>query len=107
LKQLIIQSQAAQEADEVAKWYEDQFPGLGVEFLLELDVALGRVINNPDIYQPVYEDARRVLVRRFPYAAYLFRKQILFRLLQFFINPETRMFGNLEYLSGDAYPHNE
>lgn len=70
MKQLIIQSQAAQEADEVAKWYEDQFPGLGVEFLLELDVALGRVINNPDIYQPVYEDARRVLVRRFPYAAY-------------------------------------
>jgi plasmid stabilization system protein ParE len=70
LKQLIIQLQATQEADEAAKWYEDQFPGLGIEFLLELDAALGRVINNPDIYQPVYEDARRVLVRRFPYAAY-------------------------------------
>ena len=63
MKQLIIQLQATQEADKVAKWYEDQFPGLGVEFLLELDTALGRVINNPDIYQPVYEDARRVLVR--------------------------------------------
>ena len=70
MKQLIIQLQATQEADEAAKWYEDQFPGLGIEFLLELDAALGRVINNPDIYQPVYEDARRVLVRRFPYAAY-------------------------------------
>lgn len=70
MKQLIIQLQATQEADKVAKWYEDQFPGLGVEFLLELDAALGRVINNPDIYPPVYEDARRVLVRRFPYAAY-------------------------------------
>ena len=70
MKQLIIQLQATQEADEAAKWYEDQFPGLGIEFLLELDAALGRVINNPDMYQPVYEDARRVLVRRFPYAAY-------------------------------------
>ena len=70
MKQLIIQLKATQEADEAARWYEDQFPGLGIEFLLELDAALGRVINNPDIYQPVYEDARRVLVRRFPYAAY-------------------------------------
>ena len=70
MKQLIIQLQATQEADEAAKWYEDQFPGLGIEFLLELDAALSRVINNPNIYQPVYEDARRVLVRRFPYAAY-------------------------------------
>jgi plasmid stabilization system protein ParE len=70
LKQLIIQPQATQEADEAAKWYEDQFPGLGIEFLLELDAALSRAKNNPDIYQPVYEDARRVLVRRFPYAAY-------------------------------------
>jgi len=39
LKQLIIQLQATQEADEAAKWYEDQFPGLGIEFLLELDAA--------------------------------------------------------------------
>jgi plasmid stabilization system protein ParE len=70
LKQLIIQLQAAQEADKAAGWYEDQFPGLGVEFLLELDAALGRVRDNPDMYQPVYEDARRVLVRRFPYAVY-------------------------------------
>ncbi|MEE9355441.1 MAG: type II toxin-antitoxin system RelE/ParE family toxin [Methylococcaceae bacterium] len=70
MKQLIIQQQATQEADEAARWYEDQFPSLGVEFLLELDAALYRVIDNPDIYQPVYENARRVLVRRFPYAAY-------------------------------------
>ena len=70
MKQLIIQLQATQEADEAASWYEDQFPGLGVEFLLELDAALGRVRDNPHMYQPVYEDARRVLVRRFPYAVY-------------------------------------
>ena len=70
MKQLIIQPQATQETDEAARWYEDQFPGLGIEFILELDAALHRVKSNPDIYQPVYEDMRRVLVRRFPYAAY-------------------------------------
>ncbi len=70
MKQLIIQLQATQEAEEAARWYEDQFPGLGVEFILELDAALHRVKSNPDIYQPVYEGVRRVLVRRFPYAAY-------------------------------------
>lgn len=68
--QLIIQPQAAQEAGEAARWYEEQLPGLGIEFLLELDTALDRVINHPDIYPPIYRDARRVLVRRFPYAAY-------------------------------------
>ena len=70
MKQLIIQLQATQEADEAARWYEDQFPGLGVEFILELDAALHRVKSNPDIYHPVYEGLRRVLIRRFPYTAY-------------------------------------
>ena len=72
MKKLIIQLQATQEADEAARTYEDQFPGLGVEFILELDAALHRIQSNPDIYQPVYEGVRRVLVRRFPYAAYFF-----------------------------------
>ena len=70
MKKLIIQLQATQEADEAARWYEDQFPGLGVEFIFELDAALHRIQGNPDIYQPVYDGVRRVLVRRFPYAAY-------------------------------------
>jgi len=92
LKQLIIQLQATQEADEAARWYEDQFPGLGIEFLLELDAALCRVINNPDIYQPVYEDARRVLVRRFPYAAYFLVKADTVRVIAILHqsrNPDT------------------
>ncbi|MGB5718766.1 MAG: type II toxin-antitoxin system RelE/ParE family toxin [Gammaproteobacteria bacterium] len=70
MKKLIIQLQATQEADEAARWYEDQFPGLGVEFILELDAALHRIQSNPDIYQPVYDGVRRVLICRFPYAAY-------------------------------------
>ena len=70
MTQLIIQPQAAQEAGEAAGWYEEQLPGLGIEFLLELDAALDRVVNHLDIYPPIYRDARRVLLRRFPYAAY-------------------------------------
>ena len=70
MKKLIIQLQTTQEADEATRWYENQFPGLGVEFILELDAVLHRMQSNPDIYQPVYECVRRVLVRRFPYAAY-------------------------------------
>lgn len=68
--QLIIQPQAAHEAGEAARWYEEQHPGLGIEFLLELDAALDRVLDHSDIYPPMYGEARRVLVRRFPYAAY-------------------------------------
>jgi plasmid stabilization system protein ParE len=48
---------------------------------LELDAALSRVINNPDIYQSVYENVRRVLVRRFPYAAYFISEEDTFQVV--------------------------
>jgi plasmid stabilization system protein ParE len=70
LNKLVIQLQATQEADDTARWYEDQFPGLGAEFILELDAALHRIQSNPEIYQPVYHGVRRILIRRFPVAAY-------------------------------------
>jgi plasmid stabilization system protein ParE len=70
LKPVNVQPRAEAEADEAAAWYEAEQPGLGIEFLLELDAAIERAAEAPLIYAQVFMDARRVLMRRFPFAVY-------------------------------------
>jgi plasmid stabilization system protein ParE len=65
-----VQSRAEADADDAAAWYETEQPGLGIEFLLELDAAIERAAGTPLAYTPVFLDARRVLMRRFPFAVY-------------------------------------
>jgi plasmid stabilization system protein ParE len=70
LKPVNVQPRAEAEADEAAAWYEAEQPGLGIEFLLELDAAIERAAETPLAYAQVFMDARRVLMRRFPFAVY-------------------------------------
>jgi len=70
LKLVNIQPRAEAEADEAAAWYEAEQPGLGIEFLLELDAAIERAAETPLVYAQVFMEARRVLTRRFPFAVY-------------------------------------
>jgi plasmid stabilization system protein ParE len=70
LRAVKIQPHAEAEADEAAAWYEAEQPGLGIEFLLELDAAIEKAAENPLAYAPVFLLARRVLTRRFPFAVY-------------------------------------
>ncbi|NKC13974.1 MAG: type II toxin-antitoxin system RelE/ParE family toxin [Gammaproteobacteria bacterium] len=51
-------------------WYEFQRADLGIEFAVELDVALERIVGGPEKYARQYGEVRRVLLRRFPYAVY-------------------------------------
>ena len=65
-----IQPGAVADVDEAAGWYEKQRAGLGIEFVLEFDAAVGRVTESPGAYAVQHRDVRRILLRRFPYAAY-------------------------------------
>ena len=65
-----IRPEAASDVGEAVEWYEDQRPGLGIEFVLELDAAIERAALNPEAYAIQYQGARRVLIRRFPYSVY-------------------------------------
>jgi plasmid stabilization system protein ParE len=65
-----IQPPAYADAEEAAAWYEEQRTGLGVEFVLELDAAIERAAESPESYAFQHREARRVLLRRFPYAVY-------------------------------------
>ena len=65
-----IQPQAQLEAGQAAVWYETQQTGLGIEFILELDAVVESAAESPEMYAMQFREARRVLVRRFPYAIY-------------------------------------
>ena len=60
-------SPAAQELDDAYQWYEDQLPGLGIEFLAEIDEAVHRITAWPKAQPTLGGPLRRCLVRRFPY----------------------------------------
>lgn len=64
-----VQVRRAAELDvaEAQVWYEKQRSGLGIEFHSEVSQVIDRLAETPLIYQTVYRDLRRVIVRRFPY----------------------------------------
>ena len=51
-------------------WYEQQQPGLGRDFVGELDAVYERLTDNPYAYQDIFHGVRRAVLRRFPYGAF-------------------------------------
>lgn len=50
-----------------ARFYERQAEHLGVEFTAEIEHALSRLAEDPEIGSPMRRGGRKLLVRRFPY----------------------------------------
>jgi plasmid stabilization system protein ParE len=67
---LVVRRQAKADIRSAARRYELQRPGLGREFIAEVDAALNRVAHNPLQYQVLHREARRAVVHRFPYGAF-------------------------------------
>jgi plasmid stabilization system protein ParE len=55
---------------EARDWYEAQLPGLGGQFIVEVDAAFRRAAAAPHRFPKLHGELRRALVRRFPYAIY-------------------------------------
>ena len=51
-------------------WYEGRRPGLGEDFLTCVDACVQAICRHPEMYEVVYADYRRALVRRFPYSVF-------------------------------------
>jgi toxin ParE1/3/4 len=65
-----FRARAQRDVLDAALWYESHRTDLGAQFVLDVDVAVERIIENPNQF-PIYEaPARRVLLSRFPYAVY-------------------------------------
>jgi plasmid stabilization system protein ParE len=56
------------EMNEAARFYELRVPGLGQDFLTEIERCFAQVTSHPESGQAVFQRFRRVLTRRFPFA---------------------------------------
>ena len=63
-------SEATEEISEIRMWYDGQRPGLGEEFLLQLNHALVEIQNRPLSFPRVTSTAHRAILKRFPYCLY-------------------------------------
>lgn len=67
---VVVRHPAKADIRSAARRYELARPGLGREFVTEVDAALSRVVENPLQYQVLHRETRRAIVRRFPYAVF-------------------------------------
>jgi plasmid stabilization system protein ParE len=68
--ELIIRPEAEADALEAFRWYNEQVPGLGQEFLAEIDRAIESILAHPEANRKLYREYRRGLMRRFPYSIF-------------------------------------
>lgn len=59
--------EAEEEFDRAIQYYEEQRPGLGLEFAEEVYGAIARIIEFPKAWTPMSPRTRRCLVHRFPF----------------------------------------
>jgi hypothetical protein len=63
-------AEAALDLERAAFWYESQRSDLGTEFTNAARSLFERIEENPLEFPVVYQDARRALMNRFPFAIY-------------------------------------
>jgi plasmid stabilization system protein ParE len=62
--------EAELEVEAAYGWYEEQWPGLGSQFLLALGAAVIRAAENPLLFPKVARRTHRAVLRRFPYVVF-------------------------------------
>jgi plasmid stabilization system protein ParE len=67
---IVFRRAAKSEFEEAAVRYDEQRPGLGEEFAVEIEQALARAAAAPERYPIAIGDIRRTVARRFPFSVY-------------------------------------
>ena len=67
---VVFRPAARAEFDDAAMWYEDRQPGLGAQFVAEIDRAIELASKHPDRYPIKHRQIRHVRARRFPYSVF-------------------------------------
>jgi plasmid stabilization system protein ParE len=68
MPRLVFRPQAQAELREAQAWYDGLVPGLGLEFAIAVDAAAAGIMRFPLAYPVVHGEARKAVLRRFPYA---------------------------------------
>ncbi|MEQ1842844.1 MAG: type II toxin-antitoxin system RelE/ParE family toxin [Verrucomicrobiales bacterium] len=67
---------ALRELAHAAEFYEEKVPGLGADFIGELDAAIERILQFPEAWGRVSDDFRACHLRRFPYSVIYTRPEV-------------------------------
>jgi plasmid stabilization system protein ParE len=67
---LLVRPEAEADIGDAYAWYQSQQSGLGERFLDELSRCISAIERQPLHFQKVHAEARRALLRRFPYAVF-------------------------------------
>lgn len=67
---IVFRRAAKSEFEDAAVWYDKQRPGLGEEFIIEIEESLASAAVAPQGYPVVFGDIRRTVARRFPFSVY-------------------------------------
>lgn len=68
MKPVIIHSEAREELGSAISYYQEQKAGLGLDFLSEVEQALGKIQRNPNLGESYkVSGLRRYVIQRFPF----------------------------------------
>jgi plasmid stabilization system protein ParE len=67
---IVFRRAAKNEFEDAAVRYDEQRPGLGEEFSIEIEQAVARAAAAPQLYPIVFGDVGRTVARRFPFSVY-------------------------------------
>ena len=70
IRRVVLLAEVKRDLQEAYSWYEERSPGLGAEFLRNVEACLSLTVRNPEIRGIVFKNYRRALVRRFPFAVF-------------------------------------
>ena len=67
---IVFRGAAKSEFEDAAVRYDEQRPGLGEEFTIEIEQAVAKAAAAPERYPIIFGDIRRAVARRFPFSVY-------------------------------------
>ena len=67
---VVFRRAAKSEFEDAVAWYGERGPGLGDEFVREIEQAIASAAASPQRHPVVFGDVRRTVARRFPFAVY-------------------------------------
>jgi len=75
LKEINFLPEVSVDLREAYLWYEEKEPGLGLEFMDEVQRMLQYIQEHPLMFAIVEDDIRRALIARFPYGIFYVDEQ--------------------------------
>lgn len=96
-KTVIFTPEAEDDAYRGYSWYESKHIGLGREFITLIDACLQSISRNPKLYQVIYKDYCRAIVRRFPFSIIYEETNTTVTIYAILIVGKTRINGSNGY----------